>query len=133
MDIAVRVANESSAERLKVGAVIAKDGSLIEFGYNGTPPGWDNKCEDVNEDGSLVTKSEVIHAEVNLFAKILKRNVQQPGYTVYLTHSPCEDCAKLMLFFGVTSLWYIHDYRDDRGLTILKNAGVNINKLVLEN
>lgn len=125
MDIAVRVANESSAERLKVGAVIAKDGSLIEFGYNGTPPGWDNCCEIDN-----ITRPEVIHAEMNALMKCARLGKSVLGATLYLTHAPClENCAKHILASGISEVWYLHDYRSSEGVELLRQGGVSVFKM----
>lgn len=121
LDIAKRVAQESSATRLMVGAVIAKDGSLIEFGYNGTPPGWSNNCE-VNN----ATKPEVIHAEANCILKCAKLGKSVHGATLYLTHAPCFDCAKLILASGITGVWYDTDYRSMDGVRLLIEGGISV-------
>jgi len=128
LDIAELVSEESSAVRLKVGAVIAKDGSIIDFGYNGTPPGWDNSCEICDERGVLTTKPEVIHAEMNCILKCAKLGKSVAGATLYLTHNPCQECAKSIVASGISEVWYVHDYRCDRGVQILKSSGVRVFK-----
>lgn len=129
MDIATRVSQESYAQRLKVGSVIVKNGRIISMGWNGMPSGWDNTCEDVLEDGTLVTKSETLHAESNALMKVAKSTESSDGATLYCTLAPCIDCAKLILQSGIKNVYYQADYRKDDGINFLKNSGVIIEKI----
>ena len=113
----------SSAERLKVGAIIVKDGRIISIGYNGTPAGWDNTCE---QDG--VTKPEVIHAEANAISKLARSTESGYGAEMYLTHSPCVECAKLIYASGIVRVFYQTTYRSDAGIEFLRDCGVRITK-----
>ena len=116
-------ADLSSAERLKVGAIIVKDGRIISIGYNGTPAGWDNTCE--QDD---VTKPEVIHAEANAISKLARSTESGRGAEMYLTHSPCVECAKLIYASGIVRVFYQTTYRSDAGIEFLRDCGVRITK-----
>ena len=116
-------ADLSSAERLKVGAIIVKDGRIISIGYNGTPSGWDNTCE-VDD----VTKPEVIHAEANAISKLARSTESGYGAEMYLTHSPCIECAKLIHASGIVRVFYQTTYRSDAGIEFLRDCGVRITK-----
>lgn len=126
MDFAKRVADLSYARRLKVGSVIVKDDTVISYGYNGTPSGWDNNCEDVLEDGTLKTKPEVLHAESNAISKLAKSNNGGLGSDIFITHAPCMDCAKLIYQSGIRRVFYREMYRDDAGVKFLEKAGVTV-------
>jgi dCMP deaminase len=113
IDIATRIAEMSFAKRLHVGAVIVKKDNIISFGWNGMPSGWDNECEDVvtptlpylHGDGpTLKTKPEVLHAEQNALAKLAKSTESGDGATMFITHAPCIDCAKLVFQSGISSV-----------------------------
>ena len=91
----------SSARRLKVGALIVKDDRIISIGYNGQPSGWDNNCEVELEDGSLKTKPTVLHAEMNAISKLAKSSESGDGSSIFITHAPCMDCAKLIYGSGI--------------------------------
>lgn len=159
MDVAKRFAQNSHAKRLKVGCVIVTHNIMIP-GYNGTPAGWDNNCEDrvwmdrgaggwldpeeinmrwplegkqLNADGvtvsgryALQTKPEVIHAEQNAMSKMLRAGFSSEGATVFVTHSPCLDCAKAMHGAGISRLVYGISYRDDAGVKFLRQSGVTV-------
>lgn len=118
-------ASLSSAKRLQVGAVVVKDNRIISIGYNGTPSGWDNNCED--EHGQ--TKPEVIHAEANAILKLAASNEAGKGAAMFVTHAPCRDCAKLIYGSGIRSVYYRDSYRDDSGVKFLESAGVIIKKV----
>lgn len=108
----------STANRLKVGAVIVKDNRIISIGYNGTPSGWDNECE---VDG--VTKPEVLHAETNAIAKVARSSENCQGSTIFVTTAPCIDCAKLIYQSGITRVVYDTPHlRSDDGLQFLKKC-----------
>jgi dCMP deaminase len=112
----------SHCSRKKVGALIVKDGMIISDGYNGTPSGFDNCCE--NENGE--TNWYVLHAEANAILKIARSNNSANGATLYITLSPCRDCSKLVLQAGITRVVYINGYKDDEGLKFLKKSDVEV-------
>ena len=120
----------STARRLHVGAIIVKDERIISIGYNGTPSGWDNNCEDIkiNNDGDYVTvtKPEVLHAETNAIAKLAKFDGSGSGSVLFVTHAPCLDCAKLVFQSGISSMYYRNSYRNNDGVDFLAKAGLII-------
>jgi dCMP deaminase len=120
----------STATRLHVGAIIVKDERIISIGYNGTPSGWDNNCEDIkiNNDGDYVTvtKPEVLHAETNAIAKLAKFDGSGSGSVLFVTHAPCIDCAKLVFQSGISSMYYRNSYRNNDGVDFLAKAGLII-------
>ena len=136
MRTAENYATLSSAKRLKVGCVIVKDNRIISIGYNGMPSGWDNNCEHEVKTGNtgygrkLVTKPEVLHAETNAIAKVAQSTESSEGSTMFCTHAPCVDCAKLIYQSGIATLYFKHEYRDDAGLKFLKLSGVNVHNHV---
>ena len=115
----------SHCTRKKVGAIIVKDRMIISDGYNGTPSGFSNRCE--NEEGE--THWYVLHAEANAILKVAKSTNNTEGSTLYLTHSPCKDCSKLILQSGIKRVVYMDAYKDVSGLTFLTNAGVEITQI----
>ena len=142
----------SHARRLHVGAIIVKDDRIISIGYNGMPAGWDNDCENTmfvldeevmgtdmvslgytqTDKGNwikLKTKPEVLHAETNAIAKLAKSNESGCGATLFITHSPCLDCAKLIYQSGISSVYYGDSYRDNAGIEFLEKSGVKINQI----
>ena len=133
MDTAERFAQLSSAKRLHVGAVVVKDDRIISIGYNGMPTGWNNNCEEefVNEVGDAVlkSKSEVLHAETNAIAKLAKSNESGLGATMFITHAPCLDCAKLIFQSGIGGVLYRNSYRDTAGIDFLKKCKVEVEQL----
>jgi len=159
MDTARRFAELSHARRLKVGAIVVKDDRIISIGYNGMPAGWDNNCEDqVWDSGAggwldpeefdakypyegwhegaqrdvrygLKTKPEVLHAESNAIAKLAKCGESGLGATLFVTHSPCIQCAKLILQSGISNVYYNENYRDDSGLTFLEKSGIIVEQV----
>ena len=133
MDVAKRFAQLSTAERLKVGSIIVKDDRIISIGYNGTPAGWDNECEyaDYMDDGDFVlrTKPEVIHAEANAIAKLAKSSESGDGSIMFLTHSPCMDCAKQIFTAGIKKVYFGNNYRSDDGINFLKKCNVEVEKI----
>ena len=128
MDWAHRAAELSHARRLHVGAVIVKDDTVISYGYNGMPAGWDNDCEDVTEDGSLRTKPEVLHAESNAIAKLARGHNSGLGASLFVTHAPCLDCAKLIYQSGIERVFYRTDYRDSSGVEFLTKSSIWVTK-----
>lgn len=129
MKTAQTFAELSSAQRLHVGAIVVKDDRIISIGYNGMPAGWSNVCEDVSEDGTLKTKPEVLHAETNAIAKLAKSNESGLGADIFVTHSPCLECAKLIYQSGIRAVYYNQSYRDTTGADFLKKSGVIIEQL----
>lgn len=134
MDWAERTAQLSHARRLHVGAVVVKDDTVISYGYNGMPAGWDNDCEDqiYHEDGfhiTLKTKPEVLHAESNAIAKLAKSTNSGMGATMFVTHAPCLDCAKLIYQSGIGHVLYRNSYRDSSGVTFLEKSGIKIEQI----
>ena len=133
MDVAERFAELSSARRLHVGAIVVKDDRIISIGYNGMPSGWDNDCEDlvyrIAEEPILKTKPEVLHAETNAIAKLAKSNESGLGATMFITHAPCLDCAKLIYQSGISSVLYRNAYRDTGGITFLERSGIQVEQV----
>ncbi|MFC0345592.1 MULTISPECIES: deoxycytidylate deaminase [Epilithonimonas] len=115
-------ANLSYCKRKKVGALIVKDRMIISDGYNGTPSGFENNCED--EEGK--TNWFVLHAEANAILKIASSTQSCKGATLYITMSPCKECSKLILQSGIEKVVYMAGYSDDSGLEFLKNSGIEI-------
>jgi dCMP deaminase len=134
LDIAKRVSAMSTAKKLNVGAIVVKDNRIISLGYNGTPSGWDNNCEEeyVDEDGTTVLKTlpEVLHAESNCISKLARSSESGQGSTMFSTHSPCLECAKLIYQSGISEVYYREDYRSDQGIKFLKKCGVKIEQFV---
>lgn len=137
MDWAHRCAQLSHAKRLQVGAVIVKDDSVISYGYNGMPAGWDNDCEfEIYEDNGddepitiLKTKPEVLHAESNAVAKLARSINSGNGADIFITHAPCLDCAKLVYQAGIKRVYFGTAYRDDAGIRFLERSGVTIEQI----
>ena len=152
MDVAERFAELSSARRLHVGAIVVKDDRIISIGYNGMPSGWDNDCENTvfvaneevmgtdmlslgytqTDNGNwikLKTKPEVLHAETNAIAKLAKSNESGMGATMFITHAPCLDCAKLIYQSGIGSVLYRNSYRDTSGVLFLEKSGIQVTQV----
>ena len=115
-------AKNSYCIRRKVGALIVKDKMIISDGYNGTPSGFENICEDDSDK----TKSYVLHAEANAITKVAKSNNSSENATLYVTTSPCMECAKLIIQSGIKRVVYCNQYRKDDGLELLKRANIEI-------
>jgi dCMP deaminase len=129
----------SSAVRLQVGCVVVKDNTIIGIGYNGMPSGWDNNCEEVadvhpsdprydynNFSKELKTKPEVLHAETNALAKIAKSTNSSDGASMFITHAPCLDCAKLVYQSGIKSVYYRNSYKNTDGIDFLNKCNVEV-------
>ena len=122
MKVAEVFAELSSAQRLKVGAILVKDCRIISVGYNGTLPGEDNVCEDENGN----TKSSVIHAEENLLMKLTKSSENSIDSVMFVTHSPCINCAKLIANSGIKTVYYKNEYRSDEGIKLLRTRNIDV-------
>jgi dCMP deaminase len=159
MKTAENYASLSTAVRLQVGSIIVKEDRIISIGYNGMPAGWDNNCEDrVWDNGAggwldpdtfnekypyeawhegvqrdvrygLKTKPEVLHAEANAIAKVARSPESAEDAVLFVTHSPCIECAKLIYQSGIRQVFYRDNYRSEAGVDFLKQAGVIVNKV----
>lgn len=152
MDMAERVSYMSHAVRLKVGSVLVKDNNIISFGWNGMPAGWDNDCEyreylnyghsfgenaadyfdQIDENGKmyrLKTRPEVLHSESNTLMKVAHSTESSAGATLFCTHAPCIDCAKLIHQAGINSVYYRNAYRSTDGITFLEKSGTTVQQL----
>ena len=121
-------AENSYCQRRKVGALIVKNKMVISDGYNGTPSGFENVCED--EDG--LTKPYVLHAEANALTKVARSNNSSDGATLYVTSSPCLECSKLIIQSGINRVVYSEEYRLTDGLDLLRRAGIECVHLPIE-
>lgn len=122
LKMAAQWAQLSHCHRKKVGALIVREGMIISDGYNGTPSGFENTCEDENGD----TKWYVLHAEANAITKVARSTNNASNATLYLTLSPCKECCKLVHQIGIRRLVYMEPYKDSTGLNFLKQAGVEV-------
>ena len=122
LKMAFEWAKLSHCTRKQVGALIVKDGMIISDGYNGTPTGFPNTCED---EGGL-THWYVLHAEANAITKVARSANNARNSTLYLTHSPCKECSKLVLQAGIKRLVYANAYKDPSGVEFLKEAGIEL-------
>ncbi len=121
-------ASNSYCKRRQVGALLVKDNMIISDGYNGTPSGFENICEDENG----VTKPYVLHAEANAITKVAKSGNSAAGATLYVTASPCVECSKLIIQSGIRRVVYSDEYRLDDGIRLLKRAGVEVEKMEVD-
>lgn len=121
-------AENSYCERRKVGAIVVKDKMIISDGYNGTPEGFENVCEDSNH----ITKPYVLHAEANAITKLARSSNNSEGATLYVTASPCIECSKLIIQSGIKRVVYGEKYRLEDGINLLKRAGVDVEYLEVE-
>ena len=154
MQVAYQFAKLSYATRRQVGCVIIKDEQLVSFGYNGTPKGFDNACEEIINETQYyenpdiaqalekdygftcqngcctkevnTTKREVLHAESNAITKLAKSTMTSNGAELYTTTCPCFDCAKLIIQAGISKVYYCEDYRDMSGVELLRTAGIEV-------
>jgi len=155
MDIAERVAKQSYAQRLQVGAVFVAESGVMTIGYNGTSPGEDNCCEhreersyhntehaeilaasgwsiDVTRDRiayRLTTKPSVLHAEENILGKLLEEGISARNGSFFMTHSPCPQCAKMLKRIKLASVYYRREYRSSDGIKLLLDAGIDVHKV----
>lgn len=127
LEMATIWAKNSYCKRRQVGALIVKDRMIISDGYNGTPSGFENDCEDENNK----TKPYVLHAEANALTKVARSGNSSEGATLYITTSPCIECAKLIIQSGIVRVVFVDEYHSNDGLDLLKRAGVEIIKFEL--
>lgn len=121
-------AENSYCERRKVGVLIVKDKMIISDGYNGTPAGFENVCEDENH----LTKPYVLHAEANAITKIARSGNNSEGATLYVTDAPCIECSKLIIQSGIKKVFYARQYRLTDGIDLLQKAGIEVHYLPLD-
>lgn len=142
--------NNSYAIRRKVGAIVVKDNMIISDGYNGTPSGFENVCEDIrnielflddeeamrqklidykNKGADLITRPHVLHAEANAISKLARSNNNSIGAALYVTHEPCLECSKLIIQSGISRVVYHHEYRIHDGIELLQKAGVEVEQI----
>jgi len=121
-------AENSYCERRKVGVLIVKDKMIISDGYNGTPAGFENVCEDENH----LTKPYVLHAEANAITKIARSGNNSEGATLYVTDAPCIECSKLIIQSGIKKVFYARQYRLTDGIDLLQRAGIEVHYLPLD-
>lgn len=129
MTVAKECARLSRARRLQVGCVVVKNNNIISFSWNGMPTGWDNNCETEEwDDGNFVlkTRPEVLHAESNAISKLAKSTESAQGAELYVTHSPCIECAKLIYQAGISRVYFGSQYRNDHGVLFLKQSNIEI-------
>ena len=133
MQTAKTFAELSHARRLHVGAIVVKNDRIISIGYNGMPSGWDNDCENLvgyhRGEAVLKTKPEVLHAETNAISKLARSSESGEGATMFITHSPCLECAKLIYQSGISKVYYGQQYRDDQGVKFLEKCNIEIQQL----
>ena len=125
LEMAAVWARNSYCKRRQVGALLVKDRMIISDGYNGTPSGFENVCEDENG----VTKPYVLHAEANAISKVAKSGNSAEGATLYITASPCLECAKLIIQAGIKRVVYSDEYRLTDGVDLLRRAGIEVEKV----
>jgi dCMP deaminase len=159
MQMAYQTAKLSYAQRRRVGCIIVKDEQIVSYGYNGTPHGFDNQCEEIetryydNPDAAAiledngwimpndnsctchryVTKREVLHAESNAITKLAKSTMTSNGADLYTTTAPCFDCAKLIIQAGIKRVYYSEDYRDMSGVELLNKSNIEVKEVICWN
>ena len=121
-------AENSYCRRRQVGALVVKGNMIISDGYNGTPSGFDNVCEDENG----VTHPYVLHAEANAITKVAASNNNSTGATIYVTNSPCMECAKLIIQAGIRRVVYATQYRITEGIDLLRQAGITVDHIDID-
>lgn len=128
LEMAAVWAKNSYCRRRQVGALLVKDRMIISDGFNGTPSGFENDCEDDSDH----TKPYVLHAEANAITKVAKSGNNSNGATLYITASPCIECAKLIIQAGISRVVYTEEYRSADGLELLKRAGITVEKIGID-
>jgi len=129
LEIADKISELSHAKKKKVGCILVKNGVIISDGYNGTPTGYENECEDC--DGN--TKWYTLHSEANAITKLVRiGGISSEGSTLYTTLSPCSECSKLILQSGIETVIYREEYRDTKGIEFLLKSGINVYTFLLD-
>lgn len=128
IEMALIWAKNSYCKRRQVGALLVKDRMIISDGFNGTPAGFENECEDEN----FATKPYVLHAEANAITKIAKSGNNSNGATLYITDAPCIECAKLIIQAGIVRVVYLKEYRNTDGIELLNRANIETFKIELD-
>lgn len=129
LEIAQKISELSHANKKKVGSIIVKNSVIISDGYNGTPNGFENECEDSKGN----TKWYTLHSEANAITKLVRTGgTSAKGSTLYITLSPCKECAKLILQSGISKVLYLEQYRDKSGIDFLSNSGIDICQFIQE-
>lgn len=128
MKMAAIWSQNSYCKRRQVGALLVKDKMIISDGYNGTPSGFENNCEDENNQ----TKPYVLHAEANAITKVAKSGNSSESATMYVTSSPCLECAKLIIQAGIRRVVYTENYRSADGINLLKRAGIEVTNVEID-
>ena len=127
LEVAQKISELSHANKKKVGSIIVKNSVIISDGYNGTPSGYENKCEDQNGK----TKWYTLHSEANAITKLVRTGgISAKNATLYTTLSPCKECAKLILQSGINNVFYLEEYKDKMGIDFLSKSGINICQLI---
>jgi dCMP deaminase len=136
MKVAETYASLSTATRLKVGSIVVKEDRIISIGYNGMPSGWTNECEDIIRTGddteaTYTTKSkpEVLHAETNAIAKLARSSESGLNATMFITHAPCLNCAKLIYQSGISKVYYRNSYKESTGVEFLLKGGIEVEQI----
>jgi dCMP deaminase len=133
MAVAETYAGLSTATRLKVGAIVVKEDRIISIGYNGMPSGWTNECEElvyrIAAEPILKTKPEVLHAETTAIAKLARSSESGLDATMFITHAPCLDCAKLIYQTGISTVYYRNTYRENNGVEFLLKGGIDVKQI----
>lgn len=135
MDVALRTAELSTAEKLKVGTIIVKDDNIISFSWNGTVPNFHtNQCEDeyfdpITNTRILQTKDEVVHSEANAILKLAKNGISAKNAALFCTVAPCIECSKMIITAGISTVYYKHEYKTAKGIDFMTSLHINVIKV----
>lgn len=124
-NVVLEIAKMSQANRKKVGCLFVKNDSIVSYGFNHVDETFGEHCEELT-DGGLVTRKELVHAELHAISKMIKNDISPKGCTVYVTCSPCMQCAKILYYHGITDIVYIEQYRDTSPIEWLTKLGVGV-------
>lgn len=129
MNMAIEVSKMSHAMKNKVGCILVRDHNIIAYGYNGMPTGMINDCEEKDELGNIVTKKEVIHAELNAICKAAAQGLSTKDSILYITLMPCLQCSLLIMQSKIIKIFYREEYRDLSGIQLLQKVGIAVEKI----
>ncbi|MDD5651144.1 MAG: deaminase [Candidatus Nanoarchaeia archaeon] len=129
INMAIEASKMSQAIRNKVGCIIVKDHNIIAYGYNGMPAGMSNDCEEIDDQGNIVTKKEVIHSETNAICKAAAQGLSTKDASLYITLMPCLQCSLLIIQSKIKKVFYREEYRDLSGMQLLQNVGILVEKI----